>query len=97
MPGEDHEVHQRTRIGDEFRWGCWNVPRTRANIKVKAGFRLIEEERGHYAGEQLFKTINDFGSLTCKNDISLKDPNCRGCCNVGQGEINSERIRNLGT
>ena len=29
MPDLDHEVHPSVRIGKEWRYGCWNLPRNR--------------------------------------------------------------------
>ena len=97
MAGLDYEVHEKVKIGDDFRWGCHNKPRTRANLKVKAGFRLVDEGNGIYSSEQMFKTIKDFGSLECRNDQSLTDIHCRGCYHAGSGEAYSLDIRTRGT
>lgn len=82
MPVLDHDVHPSTKVGNEYRWGCWNLPRPVLGQKVKSQFSGEE-------WEYVFST-------ECRNDISLTDPFCRGCKWAGTGEIYAKKIQEQG-
>jgi hypothetical protein len=75
MPVEEHQIHPSTQRGADHKPACYNKPRTRNPLIVKAGFRMIDEGNGHYTSEQLWKTIPDTGSLECRSDCA----ECVGC------------------
>lgn len=77
-------VHELTKTGADWHPGCYNKPRTRKDLIVKAGFRLIPDGKGVCIGEQLFKTIPDFGSLECRSDC----PECVGCQHFDMSYVN---------
>mgnify|MGYP000426815691 CR=1 FL=1 len=84
MPVEDHEIHPMTRVGSDFRYGCHDKPRRRLKYQVKNGFKLIHAGAGNYESVQMWKTIEDVGSIDChtdKHDFALgkPDPACEGC------------------
>lgn len=84
----DHEVHERTKQKQGAKWGCWNLERRREPLMVKDGF--------YPDGRQRFTEVPDFGSLECRNDISLSDPKCVGCRHAGSGEEYSLNVRTNG-
>jgi hypothetical protein len=94
LPGLDHEVHPSTRIGEEYRHGCWNLPRPRNGDGYWAPHRIYRED-GSYSETQRF--IKFSMSTECRNDVSLTDPHCEGCGHRGSGELYSEKIRSSGT
>lgn len=71
MPVADHPVHPSTRIGADFRYGCWNRER-------KPGYWAPDREytaAGRFVVEQRF--IPDTATLDCHH--SSNDPACSGC------------------
>lgn len=82
-PVEDHPVHHSTKVGSGFRYGCHGKPRQRKTYQVKNGFVLIHVGGGRYESVQMWKTIDDFGSIECRYDgghyAKQDDPACEGC------------------
>ena len=83
MPGLDHDVHEKTRIGADWRYGCWNKPRPVEGQTVRS---LYSAAQWPY----VFST-------DCRFDMSLKDPACEGCFHQGMGEQYDIVIREQGT
>lgn len=82
MPVIDHAVHESTRIGDDYRYGCWNKPRPVEGQVV----------RSEFSGEEWPYVF----STECMSDMSLSDPACAGCKWRGSGKENDERVRKEG-
>lgn len=78
MPVEDHPVHKATMQASGALYGCHSRSRNRSNLLVKAGYTRY--------GEQLWMSIDDFGSKECRYDKSLTDNKCRECPHRGSGE-----------
>ena len=38
MPVLDHAIHPSTQIGEGYRYGCWNLPRTRYGYHHRGRF-----------------------------------------------------------
>jgi hypothetical protein len=88
VPGLDHEVHPGTQQSAAARYGCCGRPRTRKTLWVKDGFQ---------GGVQMFKEIEDFGSLECRYDLAGGDRLCEGCQHLESGAEYAEEIRRKGT
>ena len=80
------EVHERTKIGNAFRWGCHDKVRTRLPYPVPCGHILVSAGGGLYESTPIYKLIPSVSSLECRNDKSETDVHCRGCMHIGGGE-----------
>ena len=65
MPVEDHPVHEKTKVGADFKYGCNN----RAPFKDS------------YIGSPWSKAvvIKHVMSTDCRYDLATKDSGCFGC------------------
>lgn len=80
MPVIAHDIHESTRIGAEYRYGCWNKPRP------------VEGQMVHSAQNKYpFRH-----STECRFDMSLSDPACTGCEWRGSGESYDQSVRKEG-
>jgi hypothetical protein len=82
VPVLTHDIHDSTRIGAEYRYGCHNKPRPTIEQKV---FSRFSREAWPY----VFST-------ECRFDMSLKDSACAGCEWRGSGERYDEQVRKDG-
>lgn len=80
MPVLDHEVHPSTKVGPEYRYGCWNKPRPGNLVNMGGKFGL-----------RTFRMSRD-----CRYDMSISDPNCTDCKHRGNGEAYAESVREVG-
>ncbi len=80
MPVIDHETHESTRIGSDYRYGCWNKPRPVTGVSVYS-----------FPHEYPFRH-----STECRFDMSLSDPACTGCEWRGSGEAYDQSVRKDG-
>lgn len=84
MPVIDHPIHPSTQHGPDARWGCWNRPRRRDPMLMKDGHLAASPDGLETV--QRWRIVPDFGSLECRNDVSLTDPRCTDCEHRGSGE-----------
>lgn len=94
MPGLDHDVHEKTRIGADYRHGCHSKPRPTVHSGYFAPDRLYRPD-GTWVVRQSW--VPFVMSIPCRNDVSLVDMACEGCPHRGQGELYADRIRKEGT
>jgi len=91
MPVIEHEIHERTQHGADFRYGCWN--RTHfAPGYVAPDRRYLPD--GNYLEAKVI--IPHVMSTTCRYDMSLTDAGCGGCINRGSGEAYDRMVREHG-
>lgn len=83
MPGLDTDVHEKTRIGADWRYLCHNKPRPVVRQIVRSLFSAAQW------------TYNF--STECRYDMSLTDRACEGCPHRGTGEEYDKQIRKRGT
>jgi hypothetical protein len=95
MPGLDHPVHEKTRVGDDFRYGCHN------RGKYAAGYFAPDGYTPAYAGATQMHVQMRFVphvlSTDCRFDLSQTDPACRDCKHRGKGAEYNELLRTKGT
>ena len=87
----DHPVHEKVRIGNDHRYGCWN---------------RVGHNDGYYAPTRRYFPDGSFDMVTifiphhmsrdCRFDMSLQDPSCQGCQHRGLGELYDSNIRRHG-
>lgn len=82
MPVIDHSVHEKVRIGSDYRYGCHNLPKPEYGQTVSSTF----------SGEEWPYVF----STECRFDMSLSDPACGGCQWQGSGENYDAMIRREG-
>lgn len=83
MPVLDHPVHEKVKIGKDFRYGCFNK-------KPRDSYLFREFVGGHIE----VKFIEHRMSKECRYDMSLTDPACEGCKERGTGEEYARSINN---
>ena len=71
----NHDIHPSTQRGADHKPACYNKPRTRNPYLVKDGWRFVYDGSGHYESVQMWKVIDDTGSLECRSDCA----ECVGC------------------
>lgn len=74
MPVEDHAVHEKTRIGTGYKYGCWN------RKPFAPGYVALDryyKQDGTFVVTQRF--IQHRMSETCRYDMASKDKHCEGC------------------
>ncbi len=73
-PVEDHPVHESTRIGADYRYGCNNVKRTATGY-------YAQDRQYHPNGTftHIMRHIENVMSKECRYDYSSTDPACAGC------------------
>lgn len=92
MPVETHEVHEKVKVGDDFRYGCWNRP-GKFNYTYQAPARIYADDGSFEVSSVEVRFAN---SHNCRYDLSLSDSACKGCTHRGSGEIYAEKIRSIG-
>lgn len=95
MPVIEHDVHPSTRVGPDYRHGCWNRPRPKVG---KGGGYYAPVRR--YFPDGSFEIVSAFVSyrmsVECRYDVSLRDAWCEGCDHAGSGEAYANEIRRAG-
>lgn len=93
MPVLTHDIHDSTRIGDDYRYGCHNKPRPNAQSYYAAPNGWV-----YVAGmlEMRRMQINHALSTECRYDMSLSDPARTGCQWRGSGEDYDQSVRKEG-
>ena len=84
MPVLDSVVDNKTKIGNEFKYGCWG------RTKYADGYFAPTHESGHVSYEEW---VPNRMSKSCRYDMSEKDPACGGCHCVGLGRQYEELVR----
>lgn len=90
MPVEDHDVHDKTKIGPDHRYGCHN----------KAGFTEAYRAPHRRHGSNGFIAVFEIEAVRipytmsreCRYDMSLTDWQCEGCRHRGTGEAYAESV-----
>ena len=82
MPVEDHAVHERVKIGADYRYGCHNMHRPTVGDTVSST----------YSGAKWPYVF----STECRFGLSLTDPACTGCEWRGSGEAYDAMVRSKG-
>lgn len=77
MPVEDHPVHEKTRIGKDFRYGCFD--RDEYNKGYWAPDRVWGDDGQFTVGLKWIPYKMSRGCLTAETGQALTDPNCQGC------------------
>lgn len=90
MPVIEHETHESTKIGSEWRYGCHNKPRPEENEMVISEY-ASKFSPFHFGISWPYKF-----STECRFDMSLSDPACTGCQWRGSGEDYDKMIRSNG-
>lgn len=80
MPVIDHATHESTRIGSDYRYGCWNKPRP---VTGQSVYSLPKAYPYRFSEE-------------CRYDMSLTDNACSGCEWRGSGEAYDQSVRKEG-
>lgn len=74
MPVDDHPVHQKTKVGPNFRYGC--------NNRIKGVVGYYAEDR-QYRPDGTFIKVHRFienkMSTDCKYDLYHNDSACTDC------------------
>lgn len=77
MPVENHPVHEKTRIGADFRYGCHN------RKDFASGYRAIDRVAGSNGYEAVWHMCSVVIPFTmsrdCQYDLSASDAACEGC------------------
>lgn len=77
MPVENHPVHEKTRIDNDYRYGCHNGDRN------FTGYTAIQRFAGTTGHEPIWWhsriKIPHVMSKECRYDMSDKDIACNGC------------------
>ncbi len=76
MPVEDSPVHPSTKIGLDYRYGCWNRKPFKATYP--AIVRKYSDDMRKLLG---FQVVDVEHRLTtdCRYDLSAADPYCNSC------------------
>ena len=74
MPVDDHPVHEKTKIGKDFRYGCHN--HKPFNKGYYAPDRIYRPDGTFYIVQKFIPFVM---SRNCKFDLSRTDPACRDC------------------
>lgn len=93
MPVEDHATHPSTKIGKDYRHGCWNLPRPSAASGYWAPDRRYFPD-GRWEATQVW-VLYDF-STECRYDGLGGRERCEGCEHFGTGVEYNQRIRREG-
>lgn len=91
MPVEDHEVHDKTKIGPDNRYECHN------RAPFKEAYRAPQRRHGSNGYIAIFEfeavLVPHRMSRECRYDMSLTDWQCEGCHSRGLGEAYAKSVR----
>lgn len=98
MPGLDHDVHERVRIGGaEHRAGCWNKPRPKPEAEG-GGYHAPQRRYRPDGSFDVVPVFIPFRMLTeCRYDQKIAPEHCDGCLHLGTGQAYDADIRARGT
>jgi hypothetical protein len=74
MPVADHPVHPKTKIGDDFRYGCHNRPAM--STGYFAPDRVYKPDGTYHT---ILRRVQHQTSVLCKYDLWHSDWGCEGC------------------
>lgn len=90
MAVEDHPVHDKTKIGPDNRYGCYN--RKDFTESYRAPHRR-HGSNGYIAVFEIEAVKIPFRmSRECRYDMSLTDWQCEGCWRRGTGEAYAKSV-----
>lgn len=80
-PVDDHPVHEKTKIGSDFRYGCYNRKPFADGYYAKD--RIY---RGNGTFYEVLTYIKHVNTTECQYDRYATDPACAGCTHGGAYE-----------